>query len=79
MTVIHDRGRANLWTGFNTPAQIADLVTSLSKNVSSSQAYSVIPVNAWSMVRVHGRFVRPYCSFICPLLNVSAVVECVVS
>ena len=41
--------RANLWTGFNTPAQIAELLLSLSRNVSSAEAYSVIPVEAWDM------------------------------
>eukprot|EP00042_Codosiga_hollandica_P045902 m.473448 g.473448 ORF g.473448 m.473448 type:complete len:524 (+) comp57125_c0_seq4:33-1604(+) len=42
-------GRANLWSGFNTPAQMADLLLSLDRNVSSQHAYSVVPVHAWSM------------------------------
>ena len=44
------RARANLWTGFNGPTEIAELLLHLSRNVSSAEAYSVIPVNAWCMV-----------------------------
>jgi len=47
-------GRANLWDGFNTPQQIAQLINNLAiqpsgHTESSVDAYSLIPVHAWSM------------------------------
>ncbi|MCL5028191.1 MAG: T9SS type A sorting domain-containing protein [Bacteroidetes bacterium] len=41
-------GRYNLWDGYETPASLAQILNSASKNIYSSDGYSLIPVHAWS-------------------------------
>jgi hypothetical protein len=44
--VIH--GRYNYWDGFETTASLADKINRASRDIYSSQGYSLIPVHNWS-------------------------------
>jgi len=42
-------GRYNLWQQYNTPETLAAKLNALSRNIHSTDAYSLIPVHVWTM------------------------------